>query len=440
MAPDHLGASGFGGDWITEVDRLVSRLGVVGEVGATSIRGLPELYLCFATAGTAVPGRTAHEDDHAVVGIGRAIGNPQLARAIAIAETAERYAGGEFFNESPLRGRSRSLPGREIDLAAVPRCSAAEYSDPACPVTPPDWSAEIRWVRGHELYSGEDRWLPAIMACYGLARLPGEKFWYTISTGYAVHTDMVSAVFGAISEVVERDAIAVTWLQELPLPRLPSDVLDQETALLTTWARRHFIEPHLFDATTDVGLPTVYVVLRADYDPVTATTVSCGTGLTIREAARKAVLEAITSRMSTKSGSETAPKDYADFSRIEDGARYMAAPEMRHAFDFLTEQPAAEPDRLRTSRFAQDEAQALKRLVSILGKQGMEVIAVDRTTRELAAVGLVAVRAVIPALQPMSLHPLAQFRAHPRLYSAPARMGYRVLPEERLNRLPQPLA
>jgi ribosomal protein S12 methylthiotransferase accessory factor len=437
VTPNHLSTFGIDSDWTINVDRLVSGLGVVGEVSANSIRGLPELSVYSAANGSAVPGRVS---DHSVFGTGRALGNPRLARAIAVAEAAERYAGGEFFDEAPLRRRSGELPGREIDLAAVPRCSADEYADPACPVIAPDWRAEMRWIEGRELYSGERIWLPTTMACYGLARLPSERFGYPISTGYAVHSDMPNALFAAISEVVERDAIAVTWLQRLPLPRLPSSVLDEEAALLTTWLRRHFVEPHLFDATTDVGLPTVYVVLRAEHDALTATTVSCATGLTIRQAARKAILEAIPSRMAVKRESKAPPKSYAEFSGIGDGMHYMAGREMQYAFDFLTEQPEGEPGRAQTPQFAPNETEALKRLVSILGRLGMEMVAVDRTTRELAAVGLVAVTVVIPALQPMSLHPLAQFRAHPRLYSAPVRMGYRVLPEEKLNRLPQPFA
>jgi ribosomal protein S12 methylthiotransferase accessory factor len=68
----------------------------------------------------------------------------------------------------------------------------------------------------------------------------------------------------------------------------------------------------------------------------------------------------------------------------------------------------------------------------------MCAIAVDRTPRELADVGLTAVNVVIPDLQPMSLRPLAQYRAHPRLYEAPVLMGYSSRSEEELNPWPQP--
>jgi ribosomal protein S12 methylthiotransferase accessory factor len=429
-----------GSDWTAEVTRLVSELGVVSEIRAHSIRGLPYLYLYMVSAGHTVPGRVPRPDS-LVVGAGRAIGDRDLARAIAIAEAAERYAGGAFFSTEPTLTRQGSLPGPEIDLSAVPRCSEREYTHPACPVTAPDWRSDMRWVTGRELRSGEDRWLPAVMTCYGLDRLPSERFWYPISTGYAVHSTVSKAVFSALCEVVERDAVAITWLQRLPLPRLPASVLDQDTVALIDWATRHFVDTHLFDATTDIGLPTVYVVLRADHDATAATTVSCSTGLTLTQAARRAVLEAITARIPAQDGPDAAPpEDYAEFSGITDGSRYMGNPRMRHAFDFLTSRPDTPANQVSLSRFADDEADGLRRLVGILGGLGMEVIVVDRTTRELAAVGLIAVSVVVPALQPMSVHPLAQFRAHPRLYSAPARMGHRVLAEEDLNHLPQPFA
>ena len=83
-------------------------------------------------------------------------------------------------------------------------------------------------------------------------------------------------------------------------------------------------------------------------------------------------------------------------------------------------------------------AEALAWLVAALSGKGMLAVAVDRTPREIAAVGLTAVNVIIPDLQPMSLRPLAQYRAHPRLYQAPELMGYPAHAEEDLNPWPQP--
>jgi ribosomal protein S12 methylthiotransferase accessory factor len=85
-----------------------------------------------------------------------------------------------------------------------------------------------------------------------------------------------------------------------------------------------------------------------------------------------------------------------------------------------------------------DPADALAWLLDTLSRKGMQAIAVDRTPRELRAAGLTAVNVVIPDLQPMSLYPLSQCRAHPRLYQAPLLMGYPSHSEEDLNPWPQP--
>jgi ribosomal protein S12 methylthiotransferase accessory factor len=50
------------------------------------------------------------------------------------------------------------------------------------------------------------------------------------------------------------------------------------------------------------------------------------------------------------------------------------------------------------------------------------------------------VRAIVPGLQPLTFHYRARFLGHPRLYQAPARMGYPTRLEAELNAWPQPFA
>jgi ribosomal protein S12 methylthiotransferase accessory factor len=134
------------------------------------------------------------------------------------------------------------------------------------------------------------------------------------------------------------------------------------------------------------------------------------------------------------------PATISEIVEVEDGARFMARPEMQPAFNFLTNDNDARRMSDKNVAFARNEQQGLRRLVGILGDAAMEVIAVNRTTRELASAGLVAVVVIVPKLQPMSLNPFVQFRAHPRLYSAPAKMHFPVLAEHELNQFPQPFA
>lgn len=421
------------------LDGLVSPYGVATSVEPARVfnRGLGRLFAMNAVAGAGI--RSAAPAGRRVKGSGRTMAAPSLARLTAIAEAAERYAAGDFLKEERVHATPAELDGPVLDPARYPRCSAAEYADPRCPVVPFDPGAAIRWVRGLELTSGEPMWVPAVMATYRLHDpAPAERFNYRISTGYSVHTDPVEALVGGICEVIERDAVALTWLQRLALPLVGAEVGSENLDYLMGWAERHFIRVHRFDATTDLGVPTVYCLLVADHDDRARNIVACATGRTMSGAAEKALIEGILVRGLYHASGE-AEDDVAKFTTVEDGARYMGKPEHAEAFDFLTDGATDRP-RSRREALPDDPAAMLDHLVGLFRDRGTQVVVVDRTPQELADAGLTCVSVVIPDLQPMSLLPLAQFRAHPRLYDAPARMGHPVLSEEEQNTWPQPFA
>ncbi len=422
-------------------DGLVSRFGVVAQVteSADRHRGL-RLFTAHAAAGTgAGAGRTP--DRKRIAGYGRTLVSAERARLIAVAEAAERYAA-DFPGEELIWATAAELGRSALDPARYPRCSAAEYGHPRCPLVPFDPDASIRWVRGLELTSGQPVWVPAVMACYRLSDLvPAEQFSYRISTGYSVHTDRAEAVVGGICEVIERDAVALVWQQRLPLPAAGSAADSAALRQLCDWSTRHFVRTHVFDATTDLGVPTVYCLQASEHDQRARNVVGCATARTLSQAAEKALIETISIRGMFHTDEELV-EDTSRFFSIEHGARYMGVPERAEAFGFLTA-PSGRPRKpvaasLPGPGLPEEPAAALAELAALFAGRAMPVAVVDQTTSELAAAGLTCVSVVIPDLQPMSLLPLAQFRAHPRLYDAPARMGYPVRQEQELNPWPQP--
>jgi len=420
-----------------ELDRLVDPLGVVSEVRETNpVRGLEDLFLHVANAGSGTAGRGVRRSP--AHGSGKHLGDRTLSRVIATAEAAERYAGLTYADE-PVWSTAADLPGPTIDLARVPRLSAAELADEACPLSAFDPDARMRWLPGVDLATHEQVWVPAVMACYGLPHVtPAEKFWYRISTGHAVHTDPVKAVIAAITEVVERDVLSVAWLQKLPLPLVDPAYISTGSAELLRWCERHFLQTFVFDATTDLGIPTVYCVQISEHDPKVRHILACATAASITEAAYKALLDILVIRGSYGSD-EPLETDFRKFTSLHHGAHYMAHPDRAPAFDFLLAGAALRPRRHRPE-LPGDSPELLRWLVATLAGKDMQAVAVNRTTRDLDQAGLTAVAMVIPDLQPMSLLPLAQYKAHPRLYTAPTLMGYRSLPEDELNPWPQPFA
>lgn len=434
-------------DVLERLETLVSPFGVVADARPLGPpRGLGEACLSVAHVGHGSPQpiadarqlRRPRRPQPPRTARGVAFDDPGQARLIAIAEAAERYSASDL-NEPTVLAAHRDLDGPALDLRRIPCCSTRELATRDCPLRAPDPDAPIRWVRGTDVASGVPTWVPAVMAFYGLHDVaPAERFWYRISTGFAVHSDPAEALVRGICEVIERDAIAVMWLQKLALPVIPDHCLSERARHVVAWARRHFIDVFLFDATTNLAVPTVFCLQVAPHSATAAQLTSCATGRSIASAAEKALLEGCATSELRHSGGESAV-NFAEFDSLRDGARYMAMPSRAAAFGFLVTgaRHRAAPER---GALPAGSAGSLAWLVRSLSSKGMQAVAVDRTTSELAAVGLTAVNVVIPDLQPMSLHPLAQYRAHSRLYSAPVLMGYPSLTEEELNPWPVPFA
>jgi ribosomal protein S12 methylthiotransferase accessory factor len=420
-------------------DELVSPYGLVsGLVAMPPLRGLPEASMQMAVLFRETTSSRGESEMRG--GTGRSLDDPERARTIAIAEAAERYSGSSVNIDQYIWATVDELPGRAIDLSRVPRCSAAEMARPECIVGPLDPTARMRWAPGTDLLTGEPIFVPAAMCTYGIRDLaPGERFWYKISTGYAVHTDPVQAVLGGLLEVIERDAIALTWLAQLPLPLLEPIELTEVSRRLLTWLERHHVTTHMFDATTELGVPIVYCVQTSPHSESARSLVGCSIGLTIEQAAEKALFELVGFRPSLESGPSEPVLD-GRWS-VSDGARYMAVASRAEAFSFLLddhpERPARGPIRLT---FPDDGVEALDVLLDMAREHDLTVVAVDRTTDELRAVGLLAVCVVIPELQPMTLNPATQYRAHPRLRTGPVAMGYPERRDDELNPWPQPFA
>jgi ribosomal protein S12 methylthiotransferase accessory factor len=119
----------------------------------------------------------------------------------------------------------------------------------------------MRWSRGYSLTLGRERFVPAVMTHLYLRPTSQERIWQEISTGVAAHTRLEAALISAICEVIERDAIAITWLARLQLPRIEFTT-PLPAALATNFEllKRSLVQQYFFDATTDIGIPTVYAV------------------------------------------------------------------------------------------------------------------------------------------------------------------------------------
>lgn len=389
-----------------------------------------------------VPKRSVVKNSRAPLeGTGVGLGDEE-SLLLALGEGLERYSTAVYTDDQFILASADELGSAALDLDAIPRCSNAELSNSRCPLIAPDKEGRIRWVRSISLLHGTTVYVPAVMVyLYTGFTYSTERFWLPITTGCAAHTSLERALLSAIFEVIERDAISIVWLQKLGLPRI--EINNVPRPLVPYWDRYQRsstdLEYVFFDATTDLGVPTIYGLQVSRTNKHACTLVSCSTGTNPADVIAKVIRDMAACRVAFRNP-KPVPEKWEEFKDIFHGASYMARAENAHSFDFLMSSSHTRPLSEMVSVEGTDDKEILRVVLERFRRAAMEVCAVDLTTDEALRSGMRVVRVIIPALQPLSFHYLARFLGHPRLYEAPKNMGYPIYGEDQLNKWPQPFA
>ncbi|MFE7277190.1 YcaO-like family protein [Streptomyces sp. NPDC057623] len=292
----------------------------------------------------------------------------------------------------------------------------------------------VRWVRATRCGDGAVVYVPTVMAFNTAPRYPGEEFWVPVSTGTAAHLSWARALENAVLEVVERDAVALTWLLRARARRLPDGFggpseTDPEARLPYSAERMREYTLTSWDITSDLGVPTVLSVLRGPGRGVHRI-VGAAARRTLRAAAAASAAEAAQIHAgleaSVRAG-DRAPTSPVRCRRVHDGALFMAPESKAHCFDFLD--GSRPDDAFEPSLSPTPGSDPVGRLI----EAGHEIYAVDLTPRDVAPSGVRVVRAIIPSLQPLSPVFAARYLASDRL----RRIG---VPFAEVNPMPCPLA
>lgn len=367
--------------------------------------------------------------------------DPDLSRIKAIAEGLERYSSCVYDNRQFVWATAEELGDEALDIDTLPRCSATELAHPRCHVLEPDKSAPLRWVRGISLIDSRPIWIPAILVYLQLSPLSaGERITMPISTGCAAHLTLEQALVSGLCEVIERDAISLTWLQQFSLPRIELDVVP---AWLSDFIARNDtsrdVTQIFFDATSELGIPTVYSLQLSPRNEALAALVMCSTELDPAIAIAKVIRESASSRIALQQTRQV-PESWDEFIDVFHGAAYMGHRDRLPAYDFLVNSTGVRRLSEMPVWATGNPRRDLRNILSRLGRRGMEAFAVDLTTDEAKRAGMWVVKTIVPALQPLSFSYRARYLGHPRLYEAPELMGYQARPESEINFWPQPFA
>jgi ribosomal protein S12 methylthiotransferase accessory factor len=379
--------------------------------------------------------RVYSELSDVVMGAG-ASNDRELAAVKAVAEALERYCSASVRESEVVVASAQELGDAAMDWHLFPRLGDSEYADPSCPLARFDPGAQMRWVRGYSATHRIPVYVPLALTHVFQVLSSAESYTYQVSTGVATHTDLATASVSAICEVVERDALALAWLGKLTLPRLAWDELPAEITRVRNSAGAEY---KFFDATTDLGIPTIVCVQLLDGHPTMSQVLCSATSCSASEAAVKAMYETICCSTVLEEPPHV-PECVAEFTDLIHGMTYMARPAQRANFAFLLESTQTTHVRDLGRDLPSAPAERLRLIIERLKIYGHDVVLVDLTTSELLEYGLHTVRAVIPTLMPLPYVYRARFLGHPRIFAyLSAKLG-RAVSESELNRDPLPFA
>lgn len=371
------------------------------------------------------------------------------ARAIgaALGEAVERYAG-----TCLPPGRDTILAtAAEIGPAAVPPerfalFSESQYAQPGFPFAPFTEHTPIRWVEGRSIPDDEPVYVPlqlayiwrgSELAAGEVAIAPGT------SNGMATALTQDDAILGGLLELVERDAVMLTWANRLSHPRLDASSVPEMAATEATYFRPTGISYEAADLSAFFEIPTVLAIIRGG---ARSFGVGASSAATIAEAWDKALRECFQVHTTLKRDLLDRPDpSFAGPEAVEtfrDHARFYADPGRQDETRFLT----ASHEVSATENFARiDGGTAAEHLATAarrLAERGASAYWVDVAPPDIKGAGLHTVSVISPELQALDASYRHRFLGGRRLLHAAFELGLRDTPlsESELNPLPHPFA
>ncbi|SPT52789.1 bacteriocin biosynthesis docking scaffold, SagD family [Actinomyces bovis] len=369
------------------------------------------------------------------------------ARASAIGETVERCSAAYLPTERLVEATFEQLTMPAVDPTDMALFSAEQYVDSAFQFTPFARNTRTRWVDGVDLIRATPALVPAQVVFLNSRRSHGEPaLTYSTSNGLACGPNRREAIVSSLLELVERDALMVTWHAGLSMPLIDISA-DPE---LDRLCRRHFtptgISYAAVDLTEHLGVPTALGIVRNLYSDWGALALGAAARPTLAEAAIEALLEAFQTRTWCKAQQRTSERITDDvpygtaINGFDDHVRYYGERDRAALASFLWASEDWVDPRTAPVLPASTPAELIEAVLGRLEAQGVDVYAVDVTSPDIVEAGLSVVKTYSPQLQPLDAGWNRRFLGGRRIYERPLELGYtdRVLGPDDLTPFPHP--
>ena len=303
-------------------------------------------------------------------------------------------------------------------------------------------------MKGWSLPGGDEAYLPLQLA-YILrpgAVVAGESAIAPgSSNGLALALSREEATLGGLLELIERDAIMLTWANRLAFPRL--DWSSDRT--LAKRDERHFAPTGLsygaIDMSAFFGVPTALGLLRGAPNGSVRFGIGAASAPSMAEACEKALRECFQTQPALKADLRNQPErsfrpDFNDIEEPADHVYFYAKSENQAQLDFLDSSEQVQDIRGVPDLEGDNPATRIEAITRRLAARGASAYAVDVTSPDVEEAGLRVVHVLSPELQPIDFAHRWRFLGGRRLYEAAHGIGLRDSPlrPEELNPFPHP--
>lgn len=368
-----------------------------------------------------------------------------------LGESIERISGVLAFFKEDLEvytGSYSSLQKAGKNATApeeLPLFADEQYTSPNFFFQPFTHDTEFSWVKGYRLISQEDIWVPLqLVLFFSISSVKETRIGYASSSGMASHIDESLAIIAGVTEIVERDALMLSWYADIPLRRVE---VDRPLSFKQANRSLEYIKSLSGNVNFwlhDVGLPelpSISVTQLVPYYKKFAYYTGAAAGLDGEETFFRALLEYGQSEMQLKCTMlspqwqlmrsigtvfDASPdKPLAEMRTfLETIGYYGHAEHTGRLKDFFRSDDTVLLSELPQTKFKHSEEQ-LEYLKAILHKYDIDPIVIDYTHKQMEQIKVVKV--FIPELvqHHISAYP---YLGHPRIYELPMRMGLRDKP------------
>ncbi|WP_165419451.1 TOMM precursor leader peptide-binding protein [Rhizobium leguminosarum] len=364
------------------------------------------------------------------------------AKASCLAEAMERYLCGYTGREPRKRttwaalGASAPHPHTCLNFSERQYDTREEWNKSNDGINQvPERFDEVRaieWTPAWSLSHNERRWLPTRYCYFNYAdveepvKRTDNAFCRADSNGCASGSTLEEAILQGFFELIERDACALWWYNQVRRPAFDLDAIEDPFVRRT---RAHFAEVnrglHVLDLTNDLGIP-VAIAVGYKLNDGKSMMLGLGAHLDVRVAVSRAVAE-MNQTLALAAQADAWPMQQAN-------GEEAAIPSWLENHSLETDVYCAPNGVSDVGGHPRPPVGNLKEAVEFCMRavtdRGHDMIVLDQSRPEI---DFAAARVVIPGLR----HFWARFREG-RLYDAPVRLGWLDRPkiEDELNPIP----